>query len=144
MELASILADEPFSDHPASVCPVVAAFLRSYNDHVDDQRRRDLFPYAAAAVGTAHGLACARAARRSACTGRDDLCCAAAARARPASLAGLPGPRHRWRVRGPRGCGRSSYAPHRPGLLDELIAVGQPIPDRSRSPASAKAPIRAG
>ena len=70
MELASILADEPFSDNPASVCPLVAAFLRSYNDHVDDQRRRDRFPYAAAAVGTAHGPARARA-QRSACTGQE-------------------------------------------------------------------------
>jgi hypothetical protein len=51
-ELASILAGEPFSDHPASVCPVIAAFLRSYNDHVDDRRRQDLYPYAARALGT--------------------------------------------------------------------------------------------
>jgi len=60
IEHASMLADEPFSDHPASVCPVVAAFMRSYNDHVDDERRRDLFRYAAAAVGTARGVACER------------------------------------------------------------------------------------
>ncbi len=32
MELASMLADEPFSDHPKSVCPLIAAFLRDYND----------------------------------------------------------------------------------------------------------------
>ena len=36
MELASMLASEPFSDHPASVCPVIASFLRAYNDSVDD------------------------------------------------------------------------------------------------------------
>jgi hypothetical protein len=52
MELASMLAGEPFSDHPASVCPVIAAFLRSYNDHVDDRRRRDLYRYAARVAGT--------------------------------------------------------------------------------------------
>jgi hypothetical protein len=52
MELASMLAHEPFSDHPASVCPVIAAFLRSYNDHVDQARRKDLYRYAAQAVGT--------------------------------------------------------------------------------------------
>jgi hypothetical protein len=47
MELASMLADEPFSDHPPSVSTVIAAFLRSYNDHVDDERRQDLYRYAA-------------------------------------------------------------------------------------------------
>jgi hypothetical protein len=52
MELASMLADEPFSDRPASVCPVIAAFLRSYNDGVDDRRRRDLYEYASEAIGT--------------------------------------------------------------------------------------------
>jgi len=32
VELASILAGEPFTDHPQSVCPVIGAFLRAYND----------------------------------------------------------------------------------------------------------------
>jgi hypothetical protein len=52
MELASMLAGEEFSDRPASVCPVLAAFLRAYNDAVDDRRRQDLYRYASAAVGT--------------------------------------------------------------------------------------------
>jgi hypothetical protein len=52
MELASMLAHEPFSDRPASVSPVIAGFLRSYNDHVDDGRRQDLYRYAARVVGT--------------------------------------------------------------------------------------------
>lgn len=52
MELASMLAGEPFSDHPASVCPVIAAFLRAYNDSVDDERRQHLYPYAAKVVGS--------------------------------------------------------------------------------------------
>jgi hypothetical protein len=52
MELASMLAGEPFSDRPAAVCPIVAAFLRAYNDAVDDAHRQDLYVYAAAAVGT--------------------------------------------------------------------------------------------
>jgi hypothetical protein len=42
MELASMLAGEPFSDHPHSVCPVIGSFLRTYNDSIDDQRRQDL------------------------------------------------------------------------------------------------------
>jgi len=52
MELASMLADEPFSDHPASVCPVIASLLRAYNDSVDDRRRQDLYAYAAKVVGS--------------------------------------------------------------------------------------------
>jgi hypothetical protein len=52
MELASMLAGERFSDHPRSVCPVIAAFMRSYNDQVDDRRRQDLYDYAAQSVGT--------------------------------------------------------------------------------------------
>jgi hypothetical protein len=52
MELASMLADEPFSDHPASVCPVIGALLRAYNDSVDNRRRQDLYVYAAKVVGS--------------------------------------------------------------------------------------------
>jgi hypothetical protein len=50
IELASMLAGEPFSDHPRSVCPVIAALLRRYNDSLDDRRRQDLYPYAAMVV----------------------------------------------------------------------------------------------
>jgi hypothetical protein len=52
MEVASMLAGEPFTDRPQTVCPVVAAFLRAYNDAIDDRRRHDLYRYAATAVGT--------------------------------------------------------------------------------------------
>jgi hypothetical protein len=52
MELASMLAGEPFSDRPRCVDPVIAAFLRTYNDGIDDKRRQDLYPLAAEAVGT--------------------------------------------------------------------------------------------
>ncbi len=52
MELASMLAGEQFSDHPATVCPVVGSFLRAYNDSVDDGRRQDLYAYASRVVGT--------------------------------------------------------------------------------------------
>ena len=52
IELASMLASEPFSDHPRSVCPVLAAVLRRYNDTLDDRRRQDLYPYAAKVVGS--------------------------------------------------------------------------------------------
>jgi hypothetical protein len=65
MELASMLAGEPFTDHPQAVCPVIAAFLRTYNDGVDTRRRQDLYAYASAAVGTRADKAVevARAAR---------------------------------------------------------------------------------
>lgn len=52
MELSSMLAGEPFSDHPASVCPVIGSFLRAYNDSIDDERRQDLYAYAARVVGS--------------------------------------------------------------------------------------------
>jgi hypothetical protein len=53
MELASMLAGEPFSDRPACACPVTAALLRAYNDAVDDRRRQTLFGVAAEVVDTA-------------------------------------------------------------------------------------------
>jgi hypothetical protein len=52
MELASMLAHERFSDRPQSVCPVIAAILRTYNDWIDDDRRGDMYRYAAESVGT--------------------------------------------------------------------------------------------
>jgi hypothetical protein len=52
MELASMLAGEAFSDHPQTVCPVIADLLRSYNDTIDDRRRQDLYQYASRVVGS--------------------------------------------------------------------------------------------
>ena len=53
MELASMLAGEPFNDHPQSVSAPIASFLRRYNDLLDDRRRQDLYPYASKVVGSA-------------------------------------------------------------------------------------------
>lgn len=61
MELASMLAGEPFTDHPHAVCPVVGSFLRAYNDAVDDDRRQDLYAYASRAVGSRGSAAVERA-----------------------------------------------------------------------------------
>jgi hypothetical protein len=61
MELASMLADEPFSDRPSSVSPTIGAFLRTYNDGLDDERRQDLYSCAAAIVGSARRRAVERA-----------------------------------------------------------------------------------
>ncbi len=55
MELASMLAGEPFTDHPASACPVIGSFLRSYNDSVDERRRQSLYAYASKVVGSRGG-----------------------------------------------------------------------------------------
>ena len=71
MELASMLAGEPFSDHPASVCPVIGSCLRAYNDWIDDRRRQDLYAYASKVVGTrsSQEVQRARAARVTAWVG---------------------------------------------------------------------------
>jgi hypothetical protein len=57
VELASVIAEEPFSDHPRCVCKVIAAFLRSWNDRASHSARQRLLPYAQRVVGS-------RAARR--------------------------------------------------------------------------------
>ena len=61
-----MLAGERFSDHPKAVCRVIASFLRSYNDVIDDERRCDLYRCAADVVGTRASRATERA-RLAAC-----------------------------------------------------------------------------
>lgn len=65
MELASMLAGEPFTDRPRCVSPAIGGFLRSYNDLVDDRRRQDLYGCAAEVIDTAGPpeVEAARAAR---------------------------------------------------------------------------------
>jgi len=55
MELASMLAGERFTDHPRGVCPVIAGFLRSYNDLLPDGQQNEMYAYASLVVGTAAG-----------------------------------------------------------------------------------------
>jgi hypothetical protein len=74
MELASMLAGGPFSDQPPSVCPVIAAFLRSYNDHVDETSRQDLAQYAARVVGT-RTVGAVERRRADMCTAWARACC---------------------------------------------------------------------
>lgn len=124
VELASQLAGEKFSDHPRSVCPVIAAFVRAYNDRVGPERRQDLVPYAARIVGTRgdrelERVRAARCAQWAAAHGR-------------ATVPGLA------RGRGGRFRATREYAAtcaagagpdddHRPvlALLDDLIALGR-------------------
>jgi hypothetical protein len=65
MELASMLAGEPFTDQPRCADPVIATFLRAFNDRLDHHRRQRLRPYAAAVVGTRQGRRAMRARRRA-------------------------------------------------------------------------------
>lgn len=55
MELASILGGEPFSDYSRRICPVIGAFLRGYNDLLNDELRQDLRPYAEQVLDTRAG-----------------------------------------------------------------------------------------
>jgi hypothetical protein len=64
MELASMLAGEPFSDRPRCADPVIASFLRAFNDRLGHAQRQELRPYAAAVVGTRASRRLTRARRR--------------------------------------------------------------------------------
>jgi hypothetical protein len=52
VELASVLAREEFSDRPRCVCPVIAAYLRAWNDRAGYVDRQRLRPYAERIVGS--------------------------------------------------------------------------------------------
>jgi hypothetical protein len=52
MELASMLAGERFTDRPRAVCPVIASFLRAYNDLAPAAWRQDLVAGASRVVGS--------------------------------------------------------------------------------------------
>ena len=53
MEAAAWVAGEPFSDHPQCASKVIGAFLRSWNDTLDDAGRQTLKPYIVRLVGSA-------------------------------------------------------------------------------------------
>lgn len=129
MELAALLADEPFSDRPESVSPVVAAFLRVYNDRVDDRRRQDLRAYAAAVVGSRSepAIELTRARR---CI---EWATAHEAAWQPGGLLRLLR-RHRWLELAGAYAGAAAWAVRRTDavhesalrFLDELIEIGDP------------------
>jgi hypothetical protein len=137
MELASMLAREPFSDRPQSVCPVIGSFLRAYNDSIDADRREDLYDYAGKAVGTRATKPVERL--------RAEMCLrfARPGRSRLASLwCAIPG----WNLEfaathAARVAGRDKTA-HLPALrlVDEMIAAAQlPEPVVELAPAKASA-----
>jgi hypothetical protein len=130
MELASMLAGEPFTDHPASVCPVIGCFLRSYNDTIDDSRRQALYEYASRVVGS-------RGSRRAQQARADRLAAWAEAMQRSRRTWFLRSPlRAVGRVRKPSIDAVGSYAVHSIpkhsdrthasvlALIDELLAIG--------------------
>jgi len=66
MELSSMLGEERFTDHPQRVCPVVAAFLRGYNDALPAPLRQELFGLAASVIDSRTADAAVRADRQAA------------------------------------------------------------------------------
>jgi hypothetical protein len=52
VELSSMIAGEEFSDRPRCVCPVIGAYLRSWNDRAAHAERQRLLPYAVRIVGS--------------------------------------------------------------------------------------------
>jgi hypothetical protein len=55
MELASLMAEEKFSDRPRCACIVIAAFLRDWNDRSGYAHRQRLRPYARRVLGSRAG-----------------------------------------------------------------------------------------
>jgi hypothetical protein len=120
MELASMLAHEPFSDRARSISPTIGAFLRTYNDGLDDARRQDLYRLAAAILDSA--------ARRAVERERISRCLAFA-RQRGAQLPGrraalglaTPEAAGGWAARTALEAGAHEQAL---SLVDELVALG--------------------
>jgi hypothetical protein len=134
MELASMLAGEPFSDHPASVCPVIGSFLRAYNDSIHDRRRQDLYAYAAKVVGTRAGLAIQRERSDRLSDWAVDMQRCRWTRMLPPSRLRIAGLRrhpstHALGTSAVRAIARHTDETHRDvlALLDELLAIGAPL-----------------
>jgi hypothetical protein len=52
MEAVAFVAGEPHSDHPECASAVIGAFMRTWNDDLDDEGRQRLKPYILKLVGT--------------------------------------------------------------------------------------------
>jgi hypothetical protein len=130
MELASRLAREPFSDRAGSISSTIGAFMRTYNDGLDDVRRQDLYPVAAAMVGTAAGRAVERK-RVNRCLGFAAQHGSRLAGRRAAPGLAAPGAAGAWAARAALEAGAHDEALW---LVDEFVALGS---RRSRSPRAA-------
>jgi hypothetical protein len=132
LELASMLAGEPFSDHPASACPVLGSFLRAYNDSIGDERRQDLYPYAARVVGTRASVVVQRQRAELLADWAEGMRRRRSARFLPRWLGGLrphrPPPAHGIGMYAVRAIRRHTDETHRKALalVDELLEIGAP------------------
>lgn len=130
MELASALAGEPWSDHPACVHPVLAAVARAVNDGTGEAGRARL----AALVPTMIGTGGSGASLLAGCA-RVVLCCAGAA----LDHAGAEEPEMTWAretalavlARQHGGSGGSATARLSVALLDRAGLLGVIYPDRA-------------
>jgi hypothetical protein len=144
MELSSMLAGGRFTDHPSCVSPVIAAFLRGYNDGLDDERRQTLRPLAAACVGTGGGDRRVERARRRLIAahlgGRVARTAASVWLLRGATVdeCGTQRVGRQVAVRGD--AGRHARVLD---LIDAMIALGTPSAVPARPPGEAPAPRRA-
>ena len=153
VEYASLLAGERLSDHPQCVCPVIAAFLRCWNDRVSYVERQYLRPYAERIVGTSDDPALTRRRR--------DLCLEWAG----ADLSGGPLSRSLMRLRmrvriglargfvsalrlkrgaavhAARHCYEAGDPEDAFALLDRLLVVGR-RPSRSSASRDRRVPLR--
>lgn len=66
MELCSMLAGEEFTDRPATACPVIAGFLRAFNDELGDRHRQTLMNCASLVVDSRDPLTARARAKRCA------------------------------------------------------------------------------
>jgi hypothetical protein len=153
MELASMLAGEPFSDHPTTACPVIASLLRTFNDALDDEPRQELYAYAAKAVGSRGSRRVERARLERLIDWTEQLEGSQRTRSRSAAHAclrrmGLRPPTHVLAARAIKAIARRCDDP-RPGVLafvDELLALGggaqvvTPPPDWFRRPPAPTPP----
>jgi hypothetical protein len=141
MELASMLADERFSDKPRCVDPVLAAYLRAFNDRLGHADRQRLVPYAARAVGTRGGRA-RRRRRLDMALAFSGLDSHLAARARIGLVIGL-----RWGLRLEHGA--AEYAA-RCAIADDRVEAGFALIDHliggdaPSVPAPVPEPVPAG
>jgi hypothetical protein len=142
IEVASMVAGERFTDHPRSVCPVIAAFLRAYNDLLPEGEHDELYRYAALVVGTAAPAAVRRERAQ-----------------RILTWAGLPAGRGRLRIRlttwdvvlAPAARAAVGIDPRLrrarvAGLIDDLVAIGAPAPapEPVAAPPEAVPAVRGG
>src|SRR4051794_1929418 len=133
MELASMVAHEPFSDRSPSISPTIGAFLRTYNDGLADERRQDLYAVAAVIVGSVRGRATERL--------RINACLEFAL----AHGSGLPSPRASLAMATPEPAGawaamtalESEAHDDALALLDTLVALGARRWPRPRTPLTA-------